>query len=629
MKATYKNIIFNLLKQFAFWLIVFNVFRIIFFIFHIDLFKLAGANFSECLSVFYYSFKIDISTVCYILLFPFLLLLIQSIFSYKILNKINFIYTIIIIVIYSLIAFGDIGIYRDWQSKLSYKALLYLAHPKEIIGSIPTFYFILLIFSLLIAISALIYFYKKYFYYPILNIKRNIFFSVIYIIVMPILLVLGVRGGFQQIPINQSEAYFSNKQILNIVAVNSGWNLLYSVSHNINNFNKNPFAVFDNEYADKIVENIYNSDKISSDSVLMVLKTKKPNIVMFILEGWSADVVESLGGYEDITPNFKSIEKDGILFTDFYSSGQRSQQGIASIFSGFPSHPVDVVTHHQDKFSKLPFFTNKIMKLGYKTSFYFGGQLIYGNIKSYLLSAEIDKIIEGKDFPSYITRGKLGVHDNITLQKQFNDLKSEKQPFFSALFTLSTHTPYDYDFPKNINKFDIENEYMNSINFSDMCIGNFYKAAQKEKWYDNTLFIFISDHSHSTPRNNGVFSPDYQKIVFMLAGPAIKPQYRGIKIDNTGSQVDFAATVLTQLGIDASEFKWSKDLLNPQSPKFAFYAFEEGFGWVRPYGYSVYENRFNLFHYFNIDSAYIHKQDTLTIEGKSYLQKVFQEYMDL
>ena len=626
-KIVSKVIISTFLRQLLFWLIVFNFFRIVFLLYHIDLLRLYDVSFSELLNVFAYSLKLDISTAAYILIFPFLLLSVQSFYNHKILNTLNLVYTIIIIIIYSLISFGDIGIYRDWQSKLSYKALLFLSYPKEIVDSVPVFRFILLAAGLIISIFFLIYSYKKWFFKRILEIKRNILFSLIFIVSTPVILLISVRGGLQQIPINQSEAYFSNKQILNIAAVNSGWNLLYSITHNISNINKNPFAVFNEDYADKIVNQIYK--KADEDSVLMILKTKTPDIVMFILEGWSADVVESLGGFEDITPNFNKIEKEGILFTDFYSSGQRSQQGMASIFGGFPSHPVDVVTHHQEKYSKLPSFVEKLKETGYTTSFYFGGQLIYGNIKSYLISSGFEKLIEGKDFPSSIHRGKLGVHDAFTLKRQFDDLKNEKHPFFSVLFTLSTHTPYDYPAPKQIKKFDIENDYMDAVHYSDMYLGKFYEAAKKEKCFENTLFIFISDHSHGTPRQHDIYSPEYHKIVFLLAGPVIKPEYQGLKISHIGSQVDFSATVLPQLGIDATDFKWSKNLLNPKSPAFAFYAYEEGFGWVRPYGYSVYESRFDILHHFKIDSSFIDKKDSLTIEGKSYLQKVFQEYMNL
>ncbi|HRS54300.1 MAG TPA: LTA synthase family protein, partial [Bacteroidales bacterium] len=501
-----------------------------------------------------------------------------------------------------------------------------LVHPQEIYKSVPALMFWSMIIALIIINILLFLFYKKFFYRNVLKIKHNIFFSLLFFIIMPIIFIIGIRGGLQQIPINQSEAYFSEHQILNNAAVNSGWNLIYSISHNINNINKNPFTTFPKEYTDDLIKKIYTTN---GDSTIKILTTNRPNIFMFILEGWSGDVIKSLGGYDSITPYFSEIEKEGILFTNIYSSGQRSQQGIACIFSGFPAHPINVVTHHQDKFSKLPSLSEKLYKNGYFNLFYYGGQLIYGNIKSYLSYFNFNKIIEGKDFNASIPRGKLGIHDNFVLDKIFYDIQSIKQPFFLTFFTLSSHSPYDYPYSKKIKKFAIENDYINAINFSDMCIGKFYKAVKKEKWFNNTLFIFISDHSHGSPKNWGIYSPEYHKIVFMLAGPTIKREYQGTKISKIGSQVDLAATLLPQLNIDASEFKWSKNLLNFKSPEFAFYAYEEGFGWVRPYGYSVYENRFDRFHYFYIDPAFIDKKDSLTIEGKCYLQKVFQEYMDL
>ena len=91
------------------------------------------------------------------------------------------------------------------------------------------------------------------------------------------------------------------------------------------------------------------------------------------------------------------------------------------------------------------------------------------------------------------------------------------------------------------------------------------------------------------------------------------------------SQTDIAGTLLSQLEIDKKQFHWSKNLLSPYSPQFAYYAFEEGVGWIRPYGYFVYDKKSNQYLFMQSDEA--HKNQMIK-EGKSYIQSVFQEYMN-
>ena len=134
-----------------------------------------------------------------------------------------------------------------------------------------------------------------------------------------------------------------------------------------------------------------NSLKKEGDSTIYVLNKKHPNIVFILLESWSADNVESLGGLKGITPNFKALEKDGLLFTNFYSNGWTSDQGMSSIFSSFPVFPYAAIINQADKSSKLPCL-NKSLANNYHSSYFFGGQLTYGNIKGYLLSQGFDKV---------------------------------------------------------------------------------------------------------------------------------------------------------------------------------------------------------------------------------------------
>lgn len=357
----------------------------------------------------------------------------------------------------------------------------------------------------------------------------------------------------------------------------------------------------------------------------MVLNTTKPNIVILILESWSADLIESLGGTPGITPEFHQLEKDGLLFENIYADGERSEQAMASILSGFPAHPISSITVQPDKFVKIKTLTHILKDQGYSSSFYFGGQLIYGNIKAYIHYNGFDKITEIENFSREIPKGKLGVHDEYVLDRQNQELSEFRQPFFSTLFTLSSHSPYDQPLQNGL-KWDLgEKNYINSLFYTDKCLGNYFQKVKKEPWYQNTVFILIADHSHPTHTNKPSFTPDYFKIPMLWVGGALKNEFRGKKLKKTGNQSGIIGTLLPQLGLKNTDFRWSKNLLNPYTPEFAYFSLDNGFGFVRPEGYFVYATNFQRFHEINLPKE---REEEFLKDGFSILQILFQEYMD-
>ncbi|MCK9219098.1 MAG: LTA synthase family protein [Bacteroidales bacterium] len=593
----------------------------IFLIYYLKIILIEKIPALEVLGIFWHSLKLDLSTACYIMIFPFILMTIQSLWSPKWLNTINKIYSGVLIIGYSLTVVGEMGIYAEWKTKLTYKVIKYLSHPSEIFNSAETTTFYVLVLLLIVIAFIGIFAYNKLFYVDLVHENRKPWFSILFFMIVPGFLFIGMRGGVQQIPINQSESYYSNHNILNIAAVNNAFNLYISIFENLQNFNNDPYLFMDKETAAKVMTRIYYTPK---DTSLQILTTSRPNIVLIILESWSADLIEDLGGEPGITPEFKKLEKSGILFDQIYASGSRSEQGMASIFGGFPAHPVSCITVQPDKFVKLPSLVKILKKNGYSSSFYFGGQLIYGNIKSYIYYNGFDKIMEGTNFPSRYQQGKLGIHDQYTLDYMVNDLKNMNIPFFSALFTLSTHSPWDQPYPKPLKWGDNEREYINAALYTDHCLGDFFEKASKQPWFNNTLFILVADHSHNSYKNWHPQSKEYHKIPLLFLGPVIKDEYRGTLCHKMGNQHDVSATLLTQLGISSRKFPYSKNLFNPTAPDFAYFSTEDGVGWIRPYGYFSYDKGPDYYYWWTDPKL----PDSIKQEGKAYLQTVFGEYME-
>lgn len=617
-----KRIIASFLGQLMFWMLFFFIARAVFLLYNLQLIRAEGIGIVETMASFWHALPLDIATVCYLLLIPFLLLLIQSFYSANWLNKLNLVYTTLAILIFTLLITTELGIYPEWKTKMPYKALMYMQQPSEVYNSASTSTFFILLVLFLVLSYGSYWLYKRYFFVRISKpTKRWFIYTPLFVIVSLPLIFLGGRGGWQQIPINQSESYYSNHNILNLAAVNSGFNIAISIIENYKNFGKNPYDFYDLKEAQVRVHKLYELQK---DTTIKVLNTTKPNIVLIILESWSADLIESIGGEPGITPEFHELEKEGILFTNLYATGPRSEQAMGSIFSGFPAHPISSVTVQPEKFSKLPTITKSLIDVGYHTSFYFGGQLRYGNIKGYILYNGFKRVVEHNDFGNDVLRGKLGVHDEFVLARQLADLNKEKEPFFSGLFTLSSHSPYDQPMKNVFDWGANENPYINSAFYTDRCLGEYFREARKQPWFSNTLFIIVADHSHNSYRNWSFTTPAYHKIPLLFYGNVIKDEFRGKKISRLSNQMDLAATLMKQLDLESDQFKWSRNLFNPYSPEFAYYSFEEGLGWVSDDGHFVYEARTD---HYSENTVPDEKKETVRKDGKSFLQVLFEEYM--
>lgn len=616
-----RQFVLKFTKYLCFWLLLFAFYRLVFIIVYHKLCIPDLESAREALSSFYYALKLDLSMMAYLVLVPMVISFFWIFFPKNWLAKIIDGLTIFNIFIYSFIAFGEIGIYNEWRTKLNYKALAYLEHPQEVFNSISTTSFFLLLAGVLALMAFWIWLYYRSFRYTVDRFSSAWYSKTAFVVVVPVVMFYFMRGGFMTIPISQSQSWYSKNQTLNDASVNTGWNLFQNILDMQLLLKGNPFKSYPDAMAIQTVKEIH---QVQKDTTISVLGKYRPNIVLIILESWSADLVGALGDNLNITPNFDRLSKEGILFTQLYSSGNRSQQGMASIFGGFPAIPITTLTEHPEKYHRLPSLTQDLNKEGYRTSFYFGGQLIYGNIKSYIMYNQFQKIVEGDDFSSSIPRGKLGVHDEYLFNRHIEDMKTEPEPFFSAMFTLSSHSPYDQPVKNKITQNVPEIEFVNSAWYTDYALGKYIESARKQPWYGNTLFILVADHSHVSHHQNPLQSFAYHRIPMLWFGPALRPEFRGKKVDMISSQTDLPATLLKQLGLNANLYPWSKNLFNPYTPPFAYFEMNDGLGWKNPSGYFIYNKLEDRF----MDKKIAPADEPKTVkEGKSYLQEVFREFL--
>ncbi len=618
------RIYWSFFKQYLFWLLFFAFGRMVFLLYYTHSIVLTSAPFSEVMMSFAKGFKLDVATAGYIMIIPFFLHLVKIFYSPPVIHRINQIYHWILIGLYALLVSTELGLYAEWQTKVNYKALLYLQHPTEIVNSAQPTETSLLLFIWLVMTALGVWVYNKFFHKRLINLQLPNMVALSFLLLMPPVLLILMRGGIEEIPINQSQSFYSKHAILNAAATNSAFNLYISYHENKNS-TTNPFVCMPQAAAQQKVKAIYHTPQ---DSTLSVLKTTRPNIVFIIMESWSATLVESPQEQAEVTPQLHKLMKQGLYFDNLYASGPRSEQGMASIFSGFPAHPITSITVQPDKYHRLPSMIKDLKQEGYTTSFSFGGQLIYGNIKSYIMFNAFDHVKEVYDYDADLPRGNLGIHDEFTLQVLKEDIGQLPQPFFAGLFTLSTHSPYDQPMEEKITWGGNEQKYLNSAYYTDYSIGRFIDSVKQCDWYPNTLFVFVADHSHHSYNNLPMTNIEYQKIPMLWYGEPLQDSLRGKRWHHLGIQTDIVATLLPQLQMQAQakQYPWSKNLFNPFAPEFAYSAYEIGYAWKRPAGSVSYSPRVGYYHN-KVEPKSLN--DSLQQEGGAFLQVLFQEYLDL
>lgn len=624
-----KSLLF-FLRFFLFWLLFFFLDRLTFIL--INFKKVAMVPLSEIMATFYHAILLDLSMTAYILIIPLLSYIFWLLSGRKIVElKWLTVYNKTLIVLFSIIAAVNFNIYREWGSKINAKALGFAIHtPNEALASGASSPIGLSV-ALLVMLIVLGFVLQRW------VVLRKLEFpaSPIWLrgLVVPVLLAatfLMIRGGLGGSPINQSMAYFSKEQLLNHAAVNTEWNLISSTLA-ARMTKTNPYSYLNKAVADQRIKDLYAVDK---DSTTSILTNKRPNVVLVIIESFTADLTKTLGNEDGITPGFDSLINKGLLFTNLYAAGSRTDKGMIATLAGFPTLAAGSIVKWPEKMQKLPAISQSLFKNGYNTSFFYGGESEFDNYKAFILSHNYQKLVDKRDFKN----GKetsWGQFDEAVFARQVEDLSKTPQPFFSTLLTLTNHEPYGLPGTYKFGKADNVAKFKSTAYYTDSCITAYLNNTKKQNWYKNTLFVFIADHGHLLPKNTHEISvPQRYHIPLLFYGDVLKDEFKGKKLDNIGSQTDVAATILAQLGIGSKEFFWSKNLLNPYTKPFAFFSWDNGMGFIK-YQHGAANNQ-QCVTFDNVGKMILYNSDAAnstatynTLDyAKSYLQNVYQQFIE-
>lgn len=600
-------------RYILFWLLFFEVSRALFLVYN--------GSFASDLSVltilktFVSGFQHDISLVGYAAEFAALLLIVSIFFNTPpCIGRIFTVFTLLLLVPFSILTVSDMELYRNWGYRTESSVLQYLAMPKEALASIPLWHMGLLVLFAIVLVCVFYWLYKKYIASVLQKIKPVSRWYVLFWFVVMGLFVIPIRGGLGVATLRTGTVYFCSQPFANHAAINDHWHFLYSFAYN----KKEVADVFmEDSTCDAICSSMLHSEKRKP---IQLLRNERPNVLLFILESFTAPQIGCLGGQPGITPNIDSIAKSGVLFSNCYGNGTKSEMGIASILSGYPAQPTTAIVKYTEKSEKLPYVSRIFDSLGYKVSLYHGGDIRFANLNSYFHNGNFEKCVTINDFDKKDGNAKWGAYDHVVFKRLFDDLRNETAPFFTVCYTLSSHEPFDVPMKSSWYSSSYYSHFLNSLYYSDSCIGDFMKLARNESWWDNTVVIFISDHgSRITKTAEIVSSVDKFHIPMIWTGGAVA--YDTVITDYV-AQCDLPMMLCNQMNLNSEQFTFSKDVLRGDN-SFAFYAFNNGFGYLRGNQFYSWDNESS-----KIVDRTEQLDDTTVEQGKAYLQKVTTDFCE-
>ena len=428
------------------------------------------------------------------------------------------------------------------------------------------------------------------------------------------LLFLPIRGGITVSTMNTGQAYYSQNAYLNHSAVNPLFSLFESITHQEDFASQ--YRFMKDKEADKIFATMTSTSDENTYPLLNEATFKKgtPDILIVIVESFANDIMPSMGSYKDVAVCLDSIAQQSILFTRFYANSFRTDRGMVSILSGYPAQTTTSIMRYPRKTSQLPSIARNLVKYkNYKTTYYYGGDADYCNMRSYLVSQGYQHIISDANFPIEDKISKWGVPDHILAARMMEDIKAqqnEKRPMLRILQTSSSHEPFEVPYHR------LKDKRLNAFAYTDSVMGAIVREYRKLPRWKNTLIVFVPDHVGGYKENLNDHDRSRYQIPLILAGGAIS---RPMKVGIIGSQHDIAATLLGQLGVEHREFTFSKNMMSDATPKFAFFAVNDAFGIVSEENSLIYDNRAKRIVYDKGEKGFNLKR------GQAYLQKLYDD----
>ena len=438
-----------LLRIYVVLLLLFVVQKWIFMLFNLG--HADGLTLIDWLSVAWHGLALDSVTACYILCFPMLMVWVSVFVPRLNLMRVLTPYYIIVSLMMALVFIADVVMYRFWGLKIEANDLMYTAHPKEMLASVSEWF---VAFVAIVLALVTLHYTRQLRYATKMPATRPLRWPWIFLfILLGGLQFVGMRGGVGTSIANPGYAFFSSKPFLNHAALNPMFHMVHSMSRT-EDFSKE-FQFYDRDEVEQVAQQCYYDDAALTDTLL---RTSRPDILLIVWEGGGSQMVLN----DTVAPNLMALCGEGVFFDNCYANGHRTDRGLVSIFSGWPCLPTTSLMKMPDMCRKLPAFPQLLREAGYNTSFRYGGDVDFTNMRGYLYEAGFAKVEGDELFPGSRNQSNWGAPDEYLLRA---DQLPADSGFFAAWLTLSSHEPWQVPIRR------CTDDKRNAFAYTDSCLG--------------------------------------------------------------------------------------------------------------------------------------------------------------
>ena len=529
----------------------------------------------DVVDVIYHGISLDLSTALYFLILPFFITIISIYWKKEPLFLLLRVYHLFVAIAFALAFVADTSLYGFWHFKLDASCLQYLETPTEAMASVSWGYIALRLVVFVMVAWLIFKAYQKTVRpartaSPPRSDYQSVAFGLFSFLLSIPVFIIGIRGGLGESTTNIGQVYYSQNQFLNHSAVNPVFSFLASFEKTANNIVD--YDYYSQEACNSLLEGVYPVTSVDTDTLLTM---QRPDIVIILME--------SAGDFlADVMPRLQQLKKEGINFSNCYGNTWRTDRGTVCTYSGYPSFPTSSVMKMPSKTQHLPSIARTLQKAGYQTSYFYGGDVNFTNMRSYLVGTGFEQLTWMKDFSKAEQEtSEWGVRDDIMFKAVYQKLTSHhEKPQLIGFSTLSSHEPWDVPLQK------IDEPIKNAFYYLDDCIGHFIDQLRQTPQWDSTLIVLLPDHSIDYGELNES-KEARNRIPMVWTGGVVKAPRDVRQICN---QTDLAATLLAQLGLPHDDFRWSRDVLSKtyQYP-LAVHNFNNGFTMIDSTGFMVYD----------------------------------------
>jgi phosphoglycerol transferase MdoB-like AlkP superfamily enzyme len=492
--------------------------------------------------------------------------------------------------------------YREFESRFNSLVFEYLGHPKIVAGMIWDGYPVLRYVLVWLLLTGLLVVCVRWLYRKLPlrqeqeRTPRQSLLRIMGTVVVLTLMVFFSRGGFGHSPLRWGDAFFCEAPFANHLALNGIFTLGRSVWDKIYSKQKVWVQNLPEKEALEITRAMVAAPgdipQFSEDYPLLhsrqplegSSKNHRPvNVVVILMESFSARYVGALGANQGLTPEFDRLAEGGVLFERAFSSGTHTHQGVYASLTSFPNLPgyeyLMKMMEANQEFSGLP---TLLSQKGYQSLFLYNGLFSWDNKEGFFRQHGINRFIGTDDYVDPVFVDPVwGVSDQDVFSRANSEFRAmaEKGPFLGVILTLSNHAPFNLPnplpFPRVKTGDDMEGRY-NGMRYADWSLGEFFRQAAREPYFKNTLFVITGDHGFASPPMITPMQLSRFHVPLLFYGPGLLPD-KGQRRSTVASQVDIMPSIIGLLGWKEPYQSWGRNL-------FALDRKDEGFALVKPSG---------------------------------------------